>query len=299
MRSLIQYDLDEPLTGPTNPLGPPPPPHRHTRRPPTKKRKRNQFGPARETPLQHWDDPGSAAVGVVYDEQERGAMTPAPLAAGSDMVSYTDDVEEGEVEYGEEPTVEGEDAADADAEQGEGEEEEEEESRVLTHEEIWDDAALINAWNSAEAEYKVLFPSTLCPYTSLTHARKAYHGASKAWKTEPVKKSPLCVPFILQLTNDPPGRYSLDGTTNPIQHPHPHLALANLKHAQNGSQIKKSNLRAPKLTPPRLTFTHSSRHTILPSISHPTPTPIPSRPPRSFSLRRRRWSVATRRSIMH
>ena len=35
------------------------------------------------------------------------------------------------------------------------EEEEEEESRELTHEEVWDDSALIDAWNSATAEYEV------------------------------------------------------------------------------------------------------------------------------------------------
>ena len=32
---------------------------------------------------------------------------------------------------------------------------EEEESRELTHDEIWDDSALIDAWNSATAEYEV------------------------------------------------------------------------------------------------------------------------------------------------
>lgn len=36
-----------------------------------------------------------------------------------------------------------------------GDYEEEEESRELTHEEIWDDSALIEAWNSAAAEYEV------------------------------------------------------------------------------------------------------------------------------------------------
>ena len=38
---------------------------------------------------------------------------------------------------------------------GDGDYEEEEESRELTHEEIWDDSALIEAWNSAAAEYEV------------------------------------------------------------------------------------------------------------------------------------------------
>jgi hypothetical protein len=53
------------------------------------------------------------------------------------------------------------------------EEIEEEESRELTYEEIWDDSALINAWNAATEEYE------------------AYHGSNKNWKQEPVNKSPL------------------------------------------------------------------------------------------------------------
>ena len=35
--------------------------------------------------------------------------------------------------------------------------ENEEESRELTHEEIWDDSALIDAWNSATIEYEARF----------------------------------------------------------------------------------------------------------------------------------------------
>ena len=48
-----------------------------------------------------------------------------------------------------------------------------EESRELTHEEIWDDSALVNAWEAAMEEYE------------------AYHGPDKGWKREPVNKSPL------------------------------------------------------------------------------------------------------------
>jgi hypothetical protein len=51
--------------------------------------------------------------------------------------------------------------------------EEGEESRELTHEEIWDDSALLNAWEAATDEYE------------------AYHGSQKAWKTETVNKAPL------------------------------------------------------------------------------------------------------------
>jgi hypothetical protein len=35
----------------------------------------------------------------------------------------------------------------------------EEESRELTHNEIWDDSALIAAWESATAEYEVIIPT--------------------------------------------------------------------------------------------------------------------------------------------
>ena len=71
---------------------------------------------------------------------------------------------------------------DADADEGEYYDEEGgegEESRELTHEEIWDDSALVNAWEAATEEYE------------------AYHGPDKGWKKEPVNKSPLWVsPFL-------------------------------------------------------------------------------------------------------
>ncbi|KAF8885240.1 hypothetical protein CPB84DRAFT_1850439 [Gymnopilus junonius] len=55
----------------------------------------------------------------------------------------------------------------------EGYYEEDEESRELTHEEIWDDSALVYAWEAAMEEYE------------------AFNGPDKGWKKEPVKKSPL------------------------------------------------------------------------------------------------------------
>ena len=48
-----------------------------------------------------------------------------------------------------------------------------EESRELTHEEIWDDSALIEAWNSATEEYE------------------AMNGPDKSWKEVPIHRSPL------------------------------------------------------------------------------------------------------------
>ena len=57
--------------------------------------------------------------------------------------------------------------------------EEGEESRELTHEEIWDDSTLVNAWEAATQKYE------------------AYHGPDKGWKMEPVNKSPLSVSPLL------------------------------------------------------------------------------------------------------
>jgi len=95
--------------------------------------KKRKRGPG---PQRHWDDP----------EQQ------------SSMLPYDEDVE-----------IKEEDADNDNVE----EEEEEEESRELTHDEIWDDSALIAAWESATAEYE------------------SYHGKGKQWKEEPAKKSPL------------------------------------------------------------------------------------------------------------
>ncbi|KAJ7714585.1 hypothetical protein DFH07DRAFT_934589 [Mycena maculata] len=59
------------------------------------------------------------------------------------------------------------------AEDDEDEEEEDAGNRYLTQEEIWDDSALIDAWNAATEEYE------------------AFNGPDKGWKNEPVHKSPL------------------------------------------------------------------------------------------------------------
>ena len=152
MRPLIQYDLDEP---PTAPSAPPPTVTRPPNARPTKKRKRHHHNAPRpqKAPLQHWDDPGSTPVGMMYDEQEGGAATleveslPGTMLGPGAAVSYGDDVEEEEEYYDYEYGYGEED--------GGAEEEEEEESRALTHQEIWDDKALVDAWNSAEAEYEV------------------------------------------------------------------------------------------------------------------------------------------------
>ncbi|KAI0301899.1 transcriptional repressor TCF25-domain-containing protein [Multifurca ochricompacta] len=101
---------------------------------PAKKRK---YNPGSQ---RHWDDPEQQSNALPYDDE----------GVGSEI---EDDAAE--------------EVADDDAE-------EEEESRELTHNEIWDDSALIAAWESATAEYE------------------AYHGKGKGWKRDPpVKRSPL------------------------------------------------------------------------------------------------------------
>ncbi|RPD59373.1 hypothetical protein L226DRAFT_615888 [Lentinus tigrinus ALCF2SS1-7] len=144
MRPLISYDD---IT--TTPQPAPTLTQTHTNataaHPPPKKRKTtpNQRQGGFRSQQQHWDDPGNQALPMTYDDTPATA-SPATTGAGMDGEA---------AEY--------------------YEEEEEEESRELTHDEIWDDSALIDAWNSAAAEYE------------------AYHGPGKDWKKESVKKSPL------------------------------------------------------------------------------------------------------------
>nr|GAT51254.1 predicted protein [Mycena chlorophos] len=63
------------------------------------------------------------------------------------------------------------------------EEEQDSDSRMLTAEEIWDDSALIDAWNAATEEYEAL------------------NGPGKGWKDEPVHKSPW---YNVPPNNPPP-----------------------------------------------------------------------------------------------
>ncbi|KAL6305653.1 hypothetical protein BKA93DRAFT_824771 [Sparassis latifolia] len=138
MRPLVSYDdITAPQAEPAELPGPHSPP---TNPPPSKKRKTNEKLPNRRPQQQyaHWDDPGAQAPPVRYDDGAAG-----PSTSGTGEGEYTE------------------------------EEEEEEKSRELTHDEIWDDSALVDAWDSALAEYE------------------AYHGPGKKWKEEPVKRSPL------------------------------------------------------------------------------------------------------------
>lgn len=64
------------------------------------------------------------------------------------------------------------------------------ENRELTHEEIWDDSALIEAWDAAMDEYKVC--QNLMSDTHPPHTLQAFHESENKWKTEPISRpSPL------------------------------------------------------------------------------------------------------------
>ncbi|KAI0063192.1 hypothetical protein BV25DRAFT_1802829, partial [Artomyces pyxidatus] len=116
--------------------------------PPAKKRKRNNQNNGRNQGgrqhVQHWDDPSAPPQSMPYNDRTSGS---AQVPMDTSILPDIEDQEEAG--------------------------EEEEESRELTQDEIWDDSALIEAWESANAEYE------------------AYHGKGKAWKEESVKKSPL------------------------------------------------------------------------------------------------------------
>ncbi|PCH33125.1 hypothetical protein WOLCODRAFT_134941 [Wolfiporia cocos MD-104 SS10] len=140
MRPIVSYDDI------TSSLGPPElqtgpqmsSPH------PAKRRRTNRRPDGRIQQLvQHWDDPGTHAPEMSYSEH-----------------AISGDSENAEMQHADDRPEEAQ------------EKEEEEESRELTQEEIWDDSALVDAWNSAMAEYE------------------AFHGGSQ-WKDEAVKRSPL------------------------------------------------------------------------------------------------------------
>lgn len=101
--------------------------------------------------VQHWDDPGQADASMPYEESKNG------MAEGDEEEFTTVILEEdGEGEWDEDG-----EHYDMEMAMGAEEEEEEVESRELTHTEIWDDSALIDAWESATAEYEVRTTPTL------------------------------------------------------------------------------------------------------------------------------------------
>lgn len=111
------------------------------------RRGQNQMYPGSNAPaVQHWDDPGQAGASVHYEEPTNEVHDEGE--GGLTTVVLEDDGEEG---WGDEGEYYDEDFAI----EAEEDEEDEEESRELTHTEIWDDSALIDAWESAAAEYEV------------------------------------------------------------------------------------------------------------------------------------------------
>lgn len=141
MRQIISYD-DITTTPQQQQQQPSPSKHEGNlapAQPPAKRRKTtpNQRlgGPK---PQQHWDDSGGQGLSMNYDDSPTITSTVTP-GNGMDVeaAGVTDE------HYGEE-----------------------EESRELTHEEIWDDSALIEAWNSAAAEYEVRIPLSVGTWSS-------------------------------------------------------------------------------------------------------------------------------------
>ena len=121
MRQVVSYDdITVPTAAPTAGASVP---SNAAQGPPPKKRKvngapKNPNARPQQYP-QHWDEPELSAPQMNYGDGVGDVATQAQVH----------EVEEGE--------------------------EEEEESRELTHEEIWDDSAVVDAWDSAMAEYEV------------------------------------------------------------------------------------------------------------------------------------------------
>ena len=179
-RPIVSYDDIVPTNSPhAGPSVTPQQQERFSAGPYPKKRKRSnprngrQYGRGAEPQrhVQHWDDPGSAVQPMPYDDESSVSMTTQVIL---------------------EPEEEGQE------EVNEGEEGEE--SRELTHDEIWDDSVLIEAWESAAAEYEVCLLCLLRLSRSTTILfGQAFHGTDQSWKNEPVKKSPLYAAHLLFL----------------------------------------------------------------------------------------------------
>lgn len=136
MRPIISYDDIATQPAPKHETNPPPQPLNKRR-----KTTQSQRQGGRRSHPQHWDDPGNQGQPVHYDDTASVASSSnAHAGMGAESVGANEDYHE----------------------------EEEEESRELTYEEIWDDSALIHAWNSATAEYEVRVTPIDALYRSLT-----------------------------------------------------------------------------------------------------------------------------------
>ncbi|KAJ3505075.1 hypothetical protein NLJ89_g7604 [Agrocybe chaxingu] len=120
----------------------------------------------------------------------------------------------------------------------------EEESRELTHEEIWDDSALVDAWEAAMEEYRL------------------YHGSEDDWKKEPVKKSPLWYNIPVDTS-----RKKADATSSsnlPVFHDDSIMAAADEEVEGDSKPIDFNTFEPthdPSLpTPPTLTENYSTEN---------------------------------------
>jgi|ERR1700722_390936 len=127
---------------------------------PSKKRKRStkRF----KYTLQHWDEPDIEEDTTGYDQDNTDVLP------DESQVVIDSHEEEEPSEY--------------------------EESREVTHEDLWDDSALIRAWDAATAEYEVcLFYCSQVGSSYQYLVIQAFHGTDKNWKSDPVR-APLFVP---------------------------------------------------------------------------------------------------------
>ncbi|KAF8960963.1 hypothetical protein BDZ97DRAFT_1921656 [Flammula alnicola] len=147
--------------------------------PPSKKRRKNNQKAKR------WDDPSRANFQKSASNSQHAEFNKYISGSGSTQKQGP------QLQYPEE------EEEDAEEEVKEGEYEEDE-SRELTHEEIWDDSALVNAWESAMEEYR------------------AYHGPGKDWKKEPVKKSPLWYNIPIDPSSKAAALQSAEADSQPI-----------------------------------------------------------------------------------
>lgn len=140
MRPIISYDdITTPISpeqGSSAQIGHHLPPS-HQR--PTKRRRSNQKVTAHKRQIKHWDDPSRSTSIDNHDVVSEGVAV--SQVSGNEAMQVGGHTSR--------------------AEEKQQEREEETMSRELTHEEIWDDSALIDAWNSATAEYEVSIDPSL------------------------------------------------------------------------------------------------------------------------------------------
>ena len=130
--------------------------------PPAKKAKTNNqqhTGHGRQ-PHTHWDDPTGSSSGKAQQGSGTGHNSGRKAKKGGSIANTNAGAGSGKSGSG---SAKGKASASFSVNM----------SRELTHEEIWDDSALVEAWNAAMEEYE------------------AYNGPGKGWKEDPTVKSAL------------------------------------------------------------------------------------------------------------